>query len=157
MARKPRTFTCLYSGLEQQLLFVPGPDRHGWSLVGGFDPSLPFLSRGDGEAAFRRRNGKENAVERAACPYTGKPVDFHFSNGLWWPKGDIFQPYASWLDKEELVYRASFRAGRTRLRKPDPAPVVRVGEERLEHSDPCEGMDGGKCIQPLIEEYLEKL
>ena len=156
MARKPKTFTCLYSGLEQQLLFVPGPDRHGWSLIGGFDPSLPFLSYEDGEAAFRRRDGKENAVERAACPSTGKLVYFNFINGLLWPTGDIFQPYATWMRKEELIYRASFRAGRTRLKKPDPAPVVRGVEERIENSDPCEGLDGGKCLQPLIEEFLEK-
>lgn len=156
MARKPKTLTCLYSGLGQQIMFAPGPDQYGWSLVGGFDPALPFLSYEDGEAAFRRRNGNENAVERASCPYTGKPVDFNFVNGLWWPKGDIFQPYASWMNKEELIYRASFRAGRTNRRKPDPAPIVRGVEERIENSDPCEGMDGGKCIQPLIEELLEQ-
>lgn len=153
MADRHRKFVCLYSGLLQELLFLEGPDRHGWSLIGGFDPSLPFLSAEEGEAAFRMRMGKPDGVERASCPYTGAPVEFHYDHGLWWPKGDFFNPYHSWVRKDELLYRASFRSGRTKRKPPEPS-VVRSVEDREELSDPTEDLDGGKCIQDMIEEKL---
>lgn len=135
-------------------MVVEGPDRYGWSLVGGFDPDLPFVSEEDGNAAFRRRNGKANAVIRPSCPYTNKTVTLQFKHGLWWPTGEFFRPYAPWKHREELVYRASFKAGRTRMTAPDITVIQYVGDKSEEQSDPMEGLDGGKSLQPVIEEYL---
>lgn len=152
-AKRNNKFICQYSGLAQQLMFIDGPGPSGWSLVGGMDPGLPFLEHDDGVAFFRRRKGVANAVPTPSCPYTGVEVVFEYRNGLWWATGNIFKPYKTWAHKEELIYFASFRNGKTRRKEPKIA-VVHAVEERVEHSDPNEGLSDGREIAPMLEEYL---
>ena len=165
MARKRRTrvlveklekLVCQYSGLAQVPVFTAqsGTGSAGWILAGGFDPSLPFLSIEEAERAFRRRRGEENAVERASCPYTGKPVNFDYRHGMWYPVGDFFNPYAGFISREELIYRASFRAGIAGL--PPPGRVEVQSVEPLEQaSDPTEGL--ASADQAAIKEKVEEV
>lgn len=105
-----KDFICPYSGASQDIVFMEG-NPSGYCLVGGFDPALPFLEAEDGEAAFRMRGGVRNAVDTPSCPYTGSEVRFTYNRGLWWPQGNIFQPFGRWRHKSELAWAAQMRDG----------------------------------------------
>ena len=142
---------CLYSGVEQALTFLEG-NPSGWCLVGGFDPSLPFISAEDGEAAFRMRNGKRNVVSKPSCPYTGNPVYFNYSRGLWWPSGNFFNPYGKWRSKEELIYASEMRDGKNPDREaPEPSVLQAVTERE---PPPPVDTDEVEVDEDKVEELL---
>ena len=154
MARKTTKLKCPYSGVEMADVFEPDLRGPGWMVVGGFDPSLPFFSREDGVAAFRRRDGVDGAVPKPACAYSGTAVKFVEQNGLWYATGWDFNPYSVMKRREEIIFLSRRRNGRSYGRPPAPVGRVQAVKVREQVSNPAEGL-GGSGEDELVEELLK--
>lgn len=130
---------CPYTGENQTIRFESDTRSPGWTTSGGFDPSLPFMSRDAAMKAFRRRHGKEEAVSMPQCPYTGRPVAVVERGGLWYGEGRFFRPMDRFKEREELEYGLWMRMGRSKAPKPGRRPAVKVVGEVEQRSDPTEG------------------
>ena len=146
---------CPYNGTEMTLVFSDNIPHTGWYMTGGFDPSVPFLSREAGEAAFKRRDGKADGISVPTCAYTGKPVAFMQKGRLWYAIGEFFRPCALVSDKEMLEYNLRRRAGKAAGKPPKAVKVV-VGEERVYRANPAEGLGGkGSEVTDLVKEFVK--
>lgn len=154
MAQKPRKLECPYTRLAQEIVFIDDLRRPGWTIMGGFDPSLPFLDEEVAKAAFRRRGGIGGVAPVPSCAYTGARVTFVKRKGLWWAEGNFFRPYDAFKDRAELEWWASMRNGKTRAQRPERPRVVSV-ESREQHSNPALGLGGGGEITSLVGELLK--
>ena len=134
--------TCPYTGNEMVVAECDDLRDPGFYLKGGFDPELPFLSEEAAIKALRRRKGKDDAVTRLVCPYTGKPLQVIHRNGpnLWQVAGEFFSPSKRYQYKEDLLYDVSIRGGRKPKFERPERTRVEVKEDFSDQSDPTEGL-----------------
>lgn len=132
---------CPYTGRPVDVYFDDNLKEPGWRARGVVDTSLPFFSKEAGEAAFRFRAGRPDAVSLPVCAYTGSPVAFVQRGSLWFAVGDPANPAAVFKDREDLEFLLGSRAGKPRRGRPKKKkPHISVGETLEEHSDPTEGV-----------------
>lgn len=136
----PAVPVCPYTGRVMELVFDDDLKRPGWRYMGGFDPSIPFLTEEDGRMAFCRREGVDNVMPEPRCAYTGAKVTLYQGRGRLWYAEGAYSPAVPTADKERLVFLASMRDGKQTMREPAKRPRIVVGDVREPRSDPRAGL-----------------